>query len=712
MIFIMTGEVLAVSPSSQKKQTKKSKKEDPITITADHVEQLGEKNLVRARGHVFIRYRNRFIKADKVLLNTRTGIGKAIGHVLVGAEDGTRIRAKRSYFNLKSKKGKMIDARGRIGEQYYVTGKEFRKLGTDHYQVDKASLTTCKGKIPDWVIEVNALDMKVGDRALFQGAVIRVRDIPIFYFPFGYVPLDTSRKSGFLIPSVGSSSINGFSFENSFFWAINQWSDATFDVNYFEKRGVQFGAEYRYAPNKNTRGEIRATYLDDDLTDEAFWEVKGFHKQKLQNNVGINARVDLTSDNNFSRTFSDRTKVRTRRSTDSFIAVDKGWTDSSLDIISRFRKSIEENEDEIFVTLPQLTSKSQLFRLWNTPVYFTQESSYTGFLVDLVEKDFADDLEHIHRIDVHPQLAMPFRLGSLFSVTPKVGVRATLYNKGLRLNQIVEDYFIRELVDFGTVLEGPKFEKVFSFGKDKKSLYKHIIEPRVFYDYIPDMDEADRFKIRVLDHVDEIGHTNKVKFSLIQRLFRKDIADGESKTSQRLRFEISQSYDFVEADRAATPSNPSQPFSNLRFDLDSQPFESFLLNFDAEFNPYRGVFETVNFEVGVKPTDWMSLTVDRRQKLNGSRFLLASLDLNFSKGWRFQVSSRYDERRQKFQENNVSVLYSNKCNCWGFGLDYIRRNNIIDGVNEIENKFMFTIELRGIGSISTGGQNDFIHKTF
>ena len=314
--------------------------------------------------------------------------------------------------------------------------------------------------------------------------------------------------------------------------------------------------------------------------------------------------------------------------------------------------------------------------------------------------------------DVHPQLAIPFRLGSLFSITPKVGVRGTFYSKGSRLNKIVEENFVRELVDFGAVLEGPKFEKVFSFGKDDKSLFKHIIEPRVFYDFIPDIDEADRFKIRVLDFVDEIGHTNKVKFSLIQRLFMKNNADGESNTSQRLRFEISQSYDFVEAERAPTPADPSQPFSNLRFDMDSRIFESFLLNFDAEFNPYRGVFTTVNFEVGVKPTDWMSLIVDRREILNGSKFLLASLDLKFNKGWRFQVSSRYDERRDEFQENNVSILYSDKCKCWGFGLDFIRRNNIIDGIREIENKFIFTIELRGIGSIRTGGKNDFIHRTF
>ena len=39
---------------------------------------------------------------------------------------------------------------------------------------------------------------------------LRVKDIPVFYTPYIHFPIDDRRQSGFLAPSIGSSSDNGF----------------------------------------------------------------------------------------------------------------------------------------------------------------------------------------------------------------------------------------------------------------------------------------------------------------------------------------------------------------------------------------------------------------------------------------------------------------------------------------------------------------------
>ena len=38
------------------------------------------------------------------------------------------------------------------------------------------------------------MDIITGDRAVFTGGVLKIRDIPILYIPAGYLPMDQTRK--------------------------------------------------------------------------------------------------------------------------------------------------------------------------------------------------------------------------------------------------------------------------------------------------------------------------------------------------------------------------------------------------------------------------------------------------------------------------------------------------------------------------------------
>ncbi|MFQ5482713.1 MAG: hypothetical protein ACE5ER_08135 [Nitrospinaceae bacterium] len=107
-------------------------KEQPIYITADHVEQLGEPDKVKAWGRVRVLYGKRVVKADRIIINTKTGKGQATGHVVILAEDGTRLRATKAQIDIKSKKGRMFNAQGILGSpkgiEYYVKGKRRESL--------------------------------------------------------------------------------------------------------------------------------------------------------------------------------------------------------------------------------------------------------------------------------------------------------------------------------------------------------------------------------------------------------------------------------------------------------------------------------------------------------------------------------------------------------------------------------------------------------
>ena len=695
-----------------------------LNITADHMIQEADTDIIKAKGNVVIRFEDRVLHADQVRVNQKTGIGEAKGHVLLTIEDGTLIKSDRSLFNMKNKYVKSFEVIGKFKGtdkkdrplNYYFKGKEIKRFSPVHYKLKDAYVSTCSGKVPDWSFEANKLDVVRDDRALFTSAVFKVRDIPILYLPIGYLPLNKERKSGFLIPEFGSSNTDGFTFKPIYYWVIDDHSDATIGIEYLEKRGVKPDIEYRYTPSKHTKGEFKAKILDDRSTGGLFYKVDWKHDQVFKNQVRFKGKLDLESEDSFNKTFEDDTNLRTRRNTDSFASLNKNWSNSTLDVLVRFRDSTQDTRDDTFGQLPQITYQHQRQPIGKSSFLFNQSTSYTSFLLDLNPDPVVDDQFQVHRFDFHPQISRPISIAPWLAFTPTLGWRETIYSNGLKSSTSNKrtEYFSRELFDINGALEGPKFNKIYFGGKNNTKI-KHVIEPRASYLFIPDIDNDDRDKIRIIDAIDSVESTSKITYSLTQRLLKKVVGENENaQTREILRFDISQSYDFDKETRVISPINDNDSaLSDLRFDLNSRLFDAFLFNVDSTYDVFDSRIETFNFEIGVKPVKDISLFVERRFIRDESTFLLGSIYWAFKKGWQFQASTRYDELLKTFRENDVSLLYDNPCKCWGFSFDYINRNIISGDTNREENKFLFTLTLRGIGTEGIGDSTlNHIHRRF
>ncbi|SVC68347.1 uncharacterized protein METZ01_LOCUS321201, partial [marine metagenome] len=66
------------------------------------------------------------------------------------------MKADVTYFDLKSKKGKLLKSKI-IANQVRINAKEIARLSANHFSVEDASLTTCKGVLPAWKIEAKSL---------------------------------------------------------------------------------------------------------------------------------------------------------------------------------------------------------------------------------------------------------------------------------------------------------------------------------------------------------------------------------------------------------------------------------------------------------------------------------------------------------------------------------------------------------------------------
>ena len=684
---------------------------DEVFITADHVKQDVEKEIVWTWGKVKINIENKIIHADKVKINNKTGKGEARGHVIIESTDGTKMKAKFSRFDINSHKGKLLKTRGRLGKQFIIKSRELLRHSKKRYTAKSGSLTTCTGKLPDWSFDAEWMDIIKDDRAFFTGGTLKVRDIPVLYIPAWYLPLNQERKSGFLFPAFGQSDINGTNFDNQYYWAINEYSDATFGMGYQTKRGFTPSIEYRYTSSLTSRGQFTGKLIDDRLTHETYWKVDADHSQQL-NDWQFNGVLDLEGAE-YNKTFNDNINLRNRRIANSFATIRKSWESNSFEILTRYRDSTDIASDQTLGELPQISYIAQRQPIGDSKFYFNFNSVFTSFLTDLDSDPIVDDIFSVQRFHFHPQLTRGIKITPWLNFAATIGFQETIYSKG----QNNAGFFTREALDLNAIIRGPTFEKIYHTGNKLLPKFKHLLEPRLIFDYIPDLDENDRDKIQRFDGIDTTAPRKLLSFSLIQRILQKEKNDkGDFNTREALRFIVSQSYDLREADRVGTANDPSQPFSDIRFDLDSRIIDGLLVNIDSNFDYNNDVFTNWNFQVGFRPIKEFTFYLERRWNRRADISTVATLDWDFLEGWNLRASTRLDEVTDTHRENNFSFLYDNPCKCWAFGIDYIHRNNFNStsstSAGALETRWLFSFTFRGLGSIKTTNQEKFIHRSF
>ena len=121
--------------------------------------------------------------------------------------------------------------------------------------INKAVFTSCKKRenCTPWKLEASEIKHDKNTKQLiYENSVLKVYDIPIFYFPKFFHPDPTVRRqSGFLLPKLNNSNILGTSISAPYFHVISDNKDLTFNPILFSKNIKMFQNEYRQE-NKNS----------------------------------------------------------------------------------------------------------------------------------------------------------------------------------------------------------------------------------------------------------------------------------------------------------------------------------------------------------------------------------------------------------------------------------------------------------------------------
>lgn len=122
---------------------------------------------------------------------------------------------------------------------------------------NKGVFTLCKQrgeKCPPWSFQAKKIiHDKLKKTIYYRGAVLKVYDFPVFYFPRFFHPDPTvKRQSGFLNPSFTDSSATGFGFNIPYFWAVSLDKDMTITPKFYANENSLMLVEYRQATKNSS----------------------------------------------------------------------------------------------------------------------------------------------------------------------------------------------------------------------------------------------------------------------------------------------------------------------------------------------------------------------------------------------------------------------------------------------------------------------------
>jgi LPS-assembly protein len=708
---------VAMSGAAQA-QKAPSPAQQPVTISADKIGSQAKSGEAKAEGNVRIVYGNKTITGDTAVYNQDTGDGVVDGNARF-TDPKTLISADIAQFNSITTLGTLYRFYADFESQYFIRGSRIERLGEDHYKAEDCFLTTCAQQYPDWEFSAGDADVTIEGYAFLKNAVFRAGGWPVFYLPYMIAPAKTKRATGFLIPSPAYSSALGFQIQNQFFWAISENQDATFSHNYLGQAGNKVGLEYRYILSPATFGALNAEYLmetdPDKSTNRNLWRVLYDHRQTLPGEVSAVAHINKESEGSASREYASDITDRARIYTDSYVTFTRNWGTRSLLLMARDQTALDNADAQAIRKLPEIKFTNQKERIGNSPFYAALESSYTDFRTET-----GKTIYDVERADFSPTILLPIPITAYFSASASAGYRSTWYLIP-GTSQAVGESWTRNLYNLGASVTGPKTFRVFDTGSLDTPQIKHLITPKLSWNYTPGMevDGENRAKVKVIDEVDSADPLNSVTFQLSNDLLGKNILSQESSQTVALaRLTFSQSYDINEANRADKPDGGKRPFMSTQIDLTTTPANWLIVNYRTTYDFYDGVWDTSILGLGARYADLVNVALDRAYQWGGKTGKDTAWDTAYVEvklpWWRMTAdySMIYDETKGAATNSMARLKYRKEC--WGIGVSYedrrITRTDPGGSSRQLdESRTMLTVTLVGVGDM-LGGEEPSIAK--
>lgn len=678
-----------------------------VFVKADHVSGRNETETI-AEGNVEVRRAGTSLTADRVVYSPLTDELDASGNirlehgqdVITGPHLHLKVTEQVGIFEQPNYSLTRMPPKERDPlalPRQPVTGSGEASLiefaGEGLYRLKQATFSTCSPSARDWYAQADEIELDY-NREIGEAKTARIvfKDTPVLYTPWLTFSLNDKRKSGFLPPTIGTSSNSGFDITQPWYWNIAPDMDATLSPRLMARRGLQLNTEFRYLENDYS-GLSHFEYLaHDQVTGTTRSAFSVNHHHVLSSHWSADLTLNGVSDDTYFSDLSPRLWMvsQTNLLRQGTINYAGSWWNASLTA-------------QRFQTLQDPAAPVA------APYYRMPQLSFVGSRGDLpLGGMFSVNAEYVRfghptqvtgdRLIAYPQVSWPLQTAA-YSLTPKLGFHVSRYQIDRPASdgpaQISRDLPIAS-IDGGAVFE----RRVDWFGRNQIQ----TLEPRFYYVYIPvrEQDQIPVFDSALTDFNfgqiflenrysgnDRIGDARQLTAVAMSRLIDPDSG------LETLRAAIGQRY-YFSTQRVTLPGET--PRSNRKTDLlaalSGRVSEHVYLDGGWQYNP--AVSRTERVDLGARFQPETAKVINAGYRYTRDQFAQVDLSAQWPLTGRWQGVGRYNysTKDHKLIEGLVGVEYDG--GCWAARVVLHR---MATQTSETSTSLFFQLELSGLGRI-------------
>ncbi len=334
-----------------------------------------ETDTVTARGNVILRADDRSVRADEVTWDRRSGQIIATGNIRLVDEAGNQLFTDQVELTEQFDTGAMSEllialrAGGRLAARSATRGADGTAILTDA-AYSACPVTDAEGcaQNPSWRITADRVIYNQNDNTIvFSGAMLELFGARLLPLPGLGIRTDGKGASGFLVPDVRVTQVNGLELSGEYFWRMGDNRDLTLGAYVFSNVAPMVSARWRHLTDKGAYQITGYGTFSDRLTDftggQSFQSdprgsIEGNGRFQFSPDWSFTSSVRLATDRTFLRRYDlsrdDRLRstVNLERITDrSYLSI-AGWATQTL--------RINADQGQIPLALPAIDYRQRL----------------------------------------------------------------------------------------------------------------------------------------------------------------------------------------------------------------------------------------------------------------------------------------------------------------------------------------------------------------
>ncbi len=589
-------------------------------------------------------------------------------------------------------------------------------------ELEDATYTNCPPhNAPDWQLKSEKISLSVEDEwGEAWHSRIEVFEVPVIYLPYLSFPLSDKRKSGWLYPSIGTSSQRGVDVTTPYYWNIAPNMDLTLKPRVMTSRGLQLGSEFRYL-QQDFSGELNIEIMSQD---------KDFYEFSEQGEVRSNDERYAMSWRHQAQVFDDwQTDVDLIFISDDSYVSDLGFEDlSGVDTHLERHVALSHFDEnwQMDITVRDFEVFGQHARPYRTlpevEFLYTGLSQYTGWSFELpaqfawFQSDEAGLAEAI-RTHIEPKLSWS-HFEPAWELQAQASLPATHYFQESYIDgelqegdyQQISRVLPRFRLNGRLILERP----IDWFGKDMKQ----TLEPRAQYLYVPHREQSNiglydtallqddflgLFRENRFSGIDRISEANQLTLGVTTRLLNDEHREKLRLSVGQIIYLSEAESDFVDFQQT-TIQGKSALAAELDFDIRKTWFLHYGLQFDTQNGDTRKSQVTVDYRRDDNHLMQVSHRFVRDISGNDIQQMGMATMWRLNSNWQTYANFQYDLQLNRTVEARAGLLYESCCWQLQFGWQSRVKTNLAGSdsqasipTGERDSGMLLTFTIKGFG---------------